>query len=139
MKLAIGGMACSSCAGGEALCAAPSRPPLQVPLAPPWSAAKWRLAGWLAGWLITLCLPYAAHAVPRACPAPPSCSVLAGVELALLRVPGVAAASVSLTLEQAEVQYGEGLCTPQQLVAAVEAAGFEAGGEGAGRAWLLLF
>lgn len=48
-------------------------------------------------------------------------------------MPGVAAASVSLTLEQAEVQYGEGLCTPEQLVAAVEAAGFEATGGRAGR------
>lgn len=55
-----------------------------------------------------------------------SCS--AAVEGALLRVPGVLSAVVALTLEQAEVQYGEGACTPANLVAAVEAAGFEAAG-----------
>lgn len=43
---------------------------------------------------------------------------------------------------QAEVQYGEALCTPDQLVAAVEGAGFEASGGCAslarGCGWLLL-
>ena len=54
--------------------------------------------------------------------------LLAAVEGALLAVAGVLAASVSLTLEQAEVQYSEAACSPAALVAAVEAAGFEAAG-----------
>lgn len=55
-----------------------------------------------------------------------SCST--AVEAALLRVKGVVGATVSLTMAQADVHYGEGACTPQALVEAVEAAGFEATG-----------
>lgn len=55
-----------------------------------------------------------------------SCS--AAVEAALAAVPGVVGATVSLTLGQADVHYGEGACTPADLVAAVEGAGFEASG-----------
>jgi copper chaperone CopZ len=78
------------------------------------------------------CLP-ACHA-PRPClPPTPLCFPLpcppAAVEGALLAVAGVLAASVSLTLDQAEVQYSEAACSPAALVAAVEAAGFEAAGE----------
>ena len=50
------------------------------------------------------------------------------LEAALLAVRGVVGASVSLTLEQGEVQYSEAACSPAALVAAVEGAGFEAAG-----------
>lgn len=50
---------------------------------------------------------------------------VASVEKALLNVPGVAAASVSLVLESAQVQAGPEVSAPQ-LVAAVTAAGYRA-------------
>lgn len=135
MKLAVGGMACSSCAGGEAPCADPALPLLRRHRR---FVAATRSPACLERCLVCsalLFLPRSSFATrhplaARLQPAPP-CA--AAVEAALLQVPGAVAASVSLTLEQAEVQYGEGLCTREQLVAAVEAAGFEAAGAGGGR------
>jgi len=59
------------------------------------------------------------------------------VEAALLAVPGVQSAAVSLTVQQAEVQWDPAEVTSsggsdafeRQLVEAVEACGFEAAGE----------
>lgn len=53
-------------------------------------------------------------------------SCASAVETVLRAVPGVASATVSLTLGQAEVEYAEDTCSLKALVAAVEAAGFVA-------------
>jgi copper chaperone CopZ len=59
----------------------------------------------------------------------------AAVEAALVKVQGVQSASVSLTVQQAEVRHSGGSGLEQRLVEAVEGCGFEATGEGGGPGW----
>ena len=58
--------------------------------------------------------------------------LIAAVEAALLKVQGVQSASVSLTVQQAEVRHSGGSGLEQRLVEAVEGCGFDATGEGGG-------
>ncbi|KAL6748480.1 putative copper-transporting ATPase 3-like protein [Haematococcus lacustris] len=56
-----------------------------------------------------------------------TCGACSGaVERALMAVPGVSAASVALTIGEAQVQYDPGMVQQAMLVTAVEDAGFEA-------------
>ena len=58
--------------------------------------------------------------------------LIAAVEAALLKVQGVQSASVSLTVQQAEVRHLGGSGLEQRLVEAGEGCGCEATGEGGG-------
>ena len=53
-------------------------------------------------------------------------SCVSGVEKALLRTEGVAEVSVNLATNQAEIEYDEELLSPEDLLQAVDDAGFEA-------------
>ena len=95
------------------------------------TAATSPIAAAIAVASFCLLLPVAVPAFHPACHPP---RLPAAVEAALLKVPGVQSASVSLTVQQAEVLYsaaaagGKGGGMEEQLVAAVEGCGFEAAG-----------
>ena len=107
VKLAIGGMACSSCSTGERAAV----PPVQLGFTAPWLPCNLQAPGsllrcamrcggcWAAAGFAAF-FHFEANPLAASAPACPP----AAVEAALRRVRGVVAATVSLTLEQVGAQ-----------------------------------